>query len=199
MTEPAAPRLWLARHARPLVDEGICYGRLDVAADAVASRAAAQALVAAHPLRWAAIRHSPLQRCELLAHDLQALQPDWLSKSDTRLAELDFGSWEGRPWSGIARADIDAWAADFCEHRPGQGESLAQMLARVDAAWQDARQSALQHGGDVLWITHAGVVRCLRWLMAHGAARQPLSHEWTAPAPAYGAWTVMPLTAEPGK
>ena len=199
MTASAAPRLWLARHARPIVDQGICYGRLDVAADPAASRAAAHALVRARPAPWAAIRHSPLQRCELLAQDLQALQPDWASKSDTRLAELDFGNWEGRAWSGIARDDIDAWTADFCDHRPGQGESLSQMLARVNAAWQDARQCALQHGTDVLWITHAGVIRCVHWLMGHGAERQPLSHEWTAPAPAYGAWTVMPLTAEPSK
>ena len=36
------PRLWLVRHARPLVAPGICYGRLDMQADAQATADAAQ-------------------------------------------------------------------------------------------------------------------------------------------------------------
>jgi alpha-ribazole phosphatase len=34
--------LWLLRHAHPLVDAGVCYGRLDVAADAARTVQAAQ-------------------------------------------------------------------------------------------------------------------------------------------------------------
>lgn len=196
-TSPARPRLWLARHAQPLVGEGICYGRLDLPADPAASQAAALALRHAHPGPWAQVRHSPLQRCELLALDLQALQPDLATKPDDRLTEIDFGTWEGQPWASVARADIDAWTCDFAHHRPGGGEPLAQMLERVDHALRDACVAAKAHGGDVLWITHAGVVRCVAWLLAHGA-RLPLSHEWTAEAPAYGRWMVLPLPGDDG-
>ena len=38
--------LWLARHAQPLIGAGICYGVLDVAADAALTTAAAKALAA---------------------------------------------------------------------------------------------------------------------------------------------------------
>lgn len=193
----AQHHLWLARHAQPLVDEGICYGRLDLPADPAASRKAALALQHAHPAPWALVRHSPLQRCELLSHDLRALQPDWAFACDDRLTEIDFGDWEGRPWASVPRADIDAWTADFARHRPGGGEALAAMLTRVNHALHDAGAAARSQGGDVLWITHAGVARCVAWLLAHGT-RLPLSHEWTAAAPAYGDWIVLPLPGEDG-
>lgn len=186
-------RLWLVRHARPLVADGLCYGRLDLPADAAASRAAAQALAGALPPQVADIRHSPLQRCELLALDLQVLRPDLASKPEARIQEMDFGRWEGRAWNAIARAQIDAWATDLAGHAPGGGEPLAAMLARVDQALRDAVACAQAPGGDVVWITHAGVARCVQWLLAHGQTRVPQSHEWPLAAPAFGAWIQLPL------
>lgn len=190
MTPP--PRLWLARHAQPLVGAGICYGRLNLPADAAASQEAALALRQAQPAGWSQVLYSPLQRCEQLALDLQALQPGFAAKPDERLTEIDFGAWEGRAWEGVARADIDAWTRDFAHYRPGGGEPLVHMLARVGDALRDARTAAKNHGSDVLWITHAGVARCAAWLVAHGT-RLPLSHEWTAEAPAFGRWMTLPL------
>ena len=40
-------KLWLARHAAPLIDSGICYGSLDVEADEAATQSSARALAAA--------------------------------------------------------------------------------------------------------------------------------------------------------
>ncbi|MBS0508918.1 MAG: histidine phosphatase family protein [Proteobacteria bacterium] len=191
------PRLWLVRHARPLVAPGLCYGRLDMPADASASRAAAAALARALPPRVARAWHSPLQRCELLALDLQALRPDLASRAEPRIAEMDFGAWEGRAWSAIARAEIDAWAADLAGHAPGGGEPLVAMLARVDMALRHAASCA--QGGDVLWITHAGVARCVQWLLAHGGARAPRAHEWTMAAPDFGAWMTLALPIAPAR
>ena len=37
-------KLWLVRHAKPLVDEGVCYGASDLDADPEATLAAAQEL-----------------------------------------------------------------------------------------------------------------------------------------------------------
>ena len=180
--------LWLVRHARPLVGAGICYGQLDMPADTQATRDAAAALARALPSGvW--VQHSPLQRCELLALSLQSLRADLALNPEPRIAEMAFGTWEGRAWSAIARTDIDAWTAQFCEHAPGGGEPLAAMLARVDAALRDA--AALER--DVVWITHAGVARCVRWLQAHGTRRMPQSHEWPQEAPAFGAWATVPL------
>ncbi|WP_311221850.1 MULTISPECIES: histidine phosphatase family protein [unclassified Acidovorax] len=186
------PKLWLVRHAQPLIDPGICYGRHDVPADAAATRQAATRLHAALPAQLAGCWHSPLQRCEQLALDTQALRPDLTLNSDDALAELDFGRWEARAWADIARADIDAWTATFAHHPPGGGESLSAMLLRVADALAQARRAAQLNNADVLWITHAGVVRCVLWLQQHGA-RLPLADEWTAPAPAYGEWMTVPL------
>lgn len=194
MTAPAGARLWLVRHAQPLVDPGICYGTLDVAADPAATRDVAEKLAAALPPR-ARVVHSTLQRCEQLAQCLQALRPDLTAEPDTRLREMDFGHWEGRAWDHIDRDDIDAWVAAFASACPGGGENLASVLARVAAALHCHAGGTPEPGApvrDVVWITHAGVIRCVDWLQNHGDVL-PRSEEWPLAAPAWGAWTVVPL------
>jgi len=198
-TQDALPRLWLVRHARPQIDPGLCYGRLDVSADPDASRNAAMALAHALPARVAAVRHSPLRRCEQLAFHLQRLRPDLTSIPEPRIAELDFGTWEGRAWDALPHAEIDAWSARLHEHAPGGGESLARMLARVAQALQEAARLAHADAGayaparDVVWITHAGVARCVHWLCTHGPDAVPTAAQWPVEAPACGAWTTQAL------
>lgn len=184
--------LWLVRHARPLIDTERCYGRLDVTADANATQQAAKALHhALLPLRGSLqLWHSPLQRCEQLAQALQALEPDFIAKPDQRLLEMDFGHWEGLRWDEIGEAAISIWAQDLVRHAPGHGEPLAQMLQRVSQALQDARRSESEH---VVWLCHAGVARCVQWLVQQGQ-KLPHSHEWTLPAPACGQWMQIKLS-----
>ena len=188
-----SPRLWLVRHAPPLAAQGMCYGRLNLPADAQATRDSARALAEALPQRVLAW-HSPLQRCEQLAHTLQALRPDLASKPDVRLQELDFGRWEEQTWEAIGKSAIDAWVARFATHAPGGGESLAQMLHRVAAALQTAREWRNDQGTmDVVWITHAGVARCVAWLQERGASALPRSEDWPAAAPGWGEWEIREL------
>lgn len=174
----------------------MCYGALDVPADAAATRLAAQRLAAALPAQ-ALVAHSPLQRCEQLALDLQGLRPDLTSKPDARLREMDFGRWEGQRWDDLARSDIDAWVAAFASHGPGGGEPLAAVLARVASALHDARTEGGRVGlqpaaaRDVVWITHAGVIRSVAWLLAQGPGVLPTAAQWPVPAPAWGEWTVL--------
>ena len=102
-SSPAAgPTLWLLLHAPVLAAPGLCYGRTDLPADPAATRRAAETLAKQLPRRTV-VRTSPLQRCELLALDLQARRPDLALKTDARLAEMDFGAWEGQPWGHIPR------------------------------------------------------------------------------------------------
>lgn len=196
--------LWLLRHARPLIDAGVCYGRLDVAADAALTAQAAKNFSAARAGSTssipsvagapAALCHSPLQRCEQLVRTLTALEPDLTHNAcaDARLQEMDFGAWEGLPWEQIPRAEIDAWAADLAHYAPGGGESLAAMLQRVKKALQHSWAHDSQHGQrDVVWVTHAGVIRCVQWLQQRGDAL-PTSAEWTLPAPGFGQWLALP-------
>ena len=189
----ASSRLWLVRHAAPLVAPGTCYGALDVPADAQATRAAAERLATALP-PGARVAHSTLQRCELLAHDLQALRPDLTFAPDARLREMDFGRWEGQTWDAIGKSAIDTWVAGFATHAPGGGESLAHMLHRVAAALQTAREwRTNQRAEDVVWITHAGVARCVAWLQERGESALPRSEDWPAAAPGWGEWEIRKL------
>ena len=189
----ASSRLWLVRHAAPLVAPGTCYGALDVPADAQATRAAAERLATALP-PVARVAHSTLQRCELLAHELQALRPDLTLTPDARLREMDFGRWEGQTWDAIGKSAIDTWVAGFATHAPGGGESLAHMLHRVAAALQTAREwRTNQRAEDVVWITHAGVARCVAWLQERGESALPRSEDWPAAAPGWGEWEIREL------
>ena len=185
--------LWLARHAPVLAEGGLCYGATDLRADDIETRAAAEALAARLP-RGLTVLTSPLQRCERLALALQGLRPDLVLQTDARLREMDFGRWEGQTWDAIGKSAIDTWVAGFATHAPGGGESLAQMLHRVAAALQTAREWRANQGTkDVVWITHAGVARCVTWLQERGESALPRSEDWPVAAPGCGEWEIREL------
>ena len=144
-----------ARHPRPRLAARICYGRTDVPLAEPASAGAAALLEAAgEPIER--IITSPLSRALLVAQAVAARTGAPLH-ADDRLAEMDFGRWEGQPWAGIPRGEIDAWAAAPLLYRPGGGESVDAMLRRVRRAWSGIASSA----GTTLVVTHAGPIRCL--------------------------------------
>jgi len=168
----------LIRHARPAVEEGICYGSLDLAlATPVmpAPAAMSRALPGYPPARIIA---SPLTRAAQTAAllrdawpvDRPGAAPLPAIELEARLREVDFGAWEGLPWDAIARAQLDAWAADLLGARPHGGESTGQALARV-AGWADALCAAAardgSNGSGCIWVVcHAGPMRMLaaHWL-----------------------------------
>jgi len=145
-------RLHLVRHLAPLVDAGVCYGRTDLGTDPAKQLLALPALRAALPLA-APFYSSPLRRCAVLAGALGG--PVLL---DARLAELDFGTWEMQPWDAIPRAEIDAWAGDVAHYRPGGGESVADMAARIAAFYSDIVATGTSQA---VVICHAGAIRLL--------------------------------------
>lgn len=164
-------RLHLIRHPRPLIAAGLCYGRLDIAAEN--DPALAAALRAELP-PGLPVWSSPLRRCRELA---AALHP--APQIDERLAELDFGAWEGRPWDAIPRPELDAWAADVAGYAPPGGESpralQARALAFVDSLAVD----------EAVVVTHAGVIRTLlAW------ARKLPPERWCELDFAYGSRTL---------
>lgn len=156
-------QVFLIRHPRPRVDEGICYGQLDV--DCEDPLPIAAALRAQIPAGTPVIS-SPLHRARCLA---EALNP--AARIDPRLCEIHFGEWEGRAWHDIDRASLDAWAANILHFTPPGGESVARLQARaIDFACAletlDMPRVAL--------VTHAGILRALS-----GHWRQLPLAEWT--------------------
>lgn len=140
-------QICLIRHPPPLVAAGVCYGQLDV--DCRDAATYADRLRSLLP-PCAPVYASPLRRALTLA---RALTPD--VRVDARLAEIDFGQWEGQRWNDIPRPEIDAWAADVLGYAPPGGESVATLQARVlDFA------ASLVDPAAVL-VTHAGVMRVL--------------------------------------
>lgn len=180
-------KLWLVRHAAPQVPAGVCYGSTDLDADPQATDLAAATLAQALP-HGVALHCSPLRRCARLAQALCALRADLQSQTDQRLAEMDFGTWEGQRWDDIGQAAMQAWVDDFAHHRPGGGESVAVFMARVGQALADTRAT----GRDALWVTHAGVIRAVQWL-ADGQRSLPTASQWPAHAPGFGQWQVLSL------
>ena len=175
----------LARHPRPIVPSRICYGRTDVALAEPPEHGAAALLGACTP--WtdldpvARVVSSPALRALSVARAAATMTGTPVHVDD-RLAELHFGAWENRPWSALPRGEIDAWAADPVNYRPGGGESAADMLARVRRAWRTLSSSA----NTTLVVCHAGPIRCLR----HVALRERLEDALQASIP-YGSVTVV--------
>ncbi len=176
---------WLARHAQPLIGAGICYGALDVAANVALTTAAAKSLAAAVPAHTVC-RISPRQRCQQLGAALALIRPDLVIKSSTctddRLAEMDFGHFEGQSWVKIPKAAVDAWTADFGNHRFGGSESANEVLHRVKAALDE---HAALSASNVLWITHAGVIRACS-LIEQGIHRVTATEQWPVAVVEFG-------------
>ena len=136
--------------------QGRCYGRLDVQleeqvfADAVA---VLYAMPDASPLWRLPILSSPAQRCRGLAQACASTGGVMREVAfDPRLLEMEFGDWEGRPWSMLDRAALDRWADDVAGFRPPGGECFDDLEQRVGEALAGLREPHLI-------VTHAGVIR----------------------------------------
>ena len=190
-------QVFLIRHPPPLIEAGVCYGRLDLdCADPALYAAALQAQLPAGTVVFS----SPLRRAHRLAEALaQTLATE--VRLDERLREIDFGAWEGCRWDDIARAEIDAWAADVLGYAPPGGESVAALQARaVDfaaslassraASLASSRAASLasSRAGSVAIVSHAGVLRAL---IGHWRALP--TREWTQLAFAYGGLSTFDL------
>lgn len=151
--------LFVARHPRPAMSARLCLGRADPAL-AEPPHDAAEAVLARLGLPdWeplARIVTSPLRRARELGEAVAELTGARLH-ADDRLTEQDFAAWTGRPWAGLPRAEIAAWAADPLRTAPGGGESLQDVLDRVRRAWTTLASSA----DATLLVTHEAPVRCL--------------------------------------
>ncbi|MBP7567207.1 MAG: histidine phosphatase family protein [Burkholderiaceae bacterium] len=174
-------KLWLVRHATPLIAAGTCYGASDIPADAAATEAQARDLAAVLPQGLPVIC-STLGRCGQLSRALLALRPDLSVRTDARIAEMDFGAWEGRLWEDIPEPEYSAWIDDFAGYVVGGGESVRGFMARVEAALADSRRHA-----EAVWITHGGVIRAVS-LLVQGVREVHKAGQWPREAPGHGTW-----------
>lgn len=183
-------KLWLLRHARVTLEAGLCYGASDVPADPALTRQAAET---AAPLLSAGLPVwvSGLGRAQQLARELHRLRPDLEAPVvDPRLNEMDFGHWELQSWDAMPRTAFDAWMADFAHHRFGGAESTQQLIDRVADALDDLRNRGLR---EAVWVTHAGVIRAVQFVVSHGRGPIRDVSQWPKEAPATGGHLCLPL------
>jgi alpha-ribazole phosphatase len=165
-------RLYLIRHPRPAVADGICYGQSDLdLAEPVVEMAA---LLAPRLPEGLPLYSSPLRRCHALA---KALHPS--PTLEPRLQEINFGTWEMQPWDAIDRVALDAWAADPLYFQPPGGESPAQLMQRVSGFLNELRT-------DAILVTHAGVIKA-----AFACIQKLPATEWMQLSFAFGTLTTL--------
>ncbi|MBI3147406.1 MAG: histidine phosphatase family protein [Betaproteobacteria bacterium] len=123
---------------------------------------------------WEFVVCSPLRRCAVFAENLARARRLPLHV-EARLAEIDFGAWEGKTNEALLESDREALLAfwqDPWRHPPTGGESLPDFARRVRAALADLLR--LKPTGRGLVVTHGGVIRlCLA--QARGLARSRLT------------------------
>ena len=183
-------KLWLLRHARVVLPPGLCYGASDVPADESRTAAAARAIAPLLPAGLP-VRVSDLGRAQQMHRALCQHRSDLgEARTDPRIREMDFGSWELQRWDAVPRTAFDTWMADFAHHRFGGAESVDQLITRVADAIDDTR-AAVGSDGAALWITHAGVIRSALFLVQHGRRPIAAATEWPKDAPETGGWQVL--------
>ena len=123
--------LYLIRHTRPQILDGVCYGQADI--DVAPSfneefEVLKNKLNAIKPTR---IFSSPLQRCLKLAHSSATYLNSTTVMPDGRLMELNFGDWELQPWSDIPQGIVGEWTEAHIRHTPPNGESYQDLHLRA--------------------------------------------------------------------
>lgn len=194
-----APVAVAGRHVRPdgmgrrrrHHEHGRVLGQRDVAADPRRLKRMAHRLEAGARLGlWPrCLWVSPLRRCAGVSAWLR--QRGWVVRREPRLMELDFGQWDGQPWSALGHEAMQAWTDDFMHHVCGDGESLAGLVGRVEAwlhesGWGHAQEADPWRRAPVL--AHAGVLQVLQGLLR--GQRTWLPAQWQASTPYAGWWPV---------
>lgn len=180
LPEPAQRirRLWLVRHgATEWNQQKRFFGHGDIGLSAVG---VAQAEWVARRLQRediACVYSSDLPRAQQTAEIIvrQRLQPLTVRYSaDWR--EISFGDWEGLVYEQIAEKypqDLEFFN-DPLHYSPTNGETFADLLQRVQSAFVELTRTVSTETGDLLLISHGGVLRALLCYLL----RIPYEQQW---------------------
>lgn len=171
LRHPPVPAHWAGR----------CYGRAEAGLAAGGRLVAAGWAAALAGEGFAQVLASPRRRARAPAARLAralGLEP----ALEPRLAERDFGTWEGQAWDAIWQAEgsaMDGMIDAPATFRPGGGETTAELAARA-LAWFGARPP-----GPLVVVAHGGPIAAILGTLAGEAPR-----DWLArvPRPGEGAW-----------
>ncbi len=143
---------FLIRHAPVQGQEARYYGQLDVAAEPVNPVIAAGLSRLLPPV--AVWMSSPLSRTRSTA---LALKPGADPIAIQDFTEQNFGLWQGRGHNEVYAANKGFDWNNPAKIRPPEGESFADLTARIANAME--RLTAHYAGHSIVAVTHAGVIR----------------------------------------
>ncbi len=145
----------LIRHTTPEIQQGICYGQLNLDVADTFQDESGLIQNSINGYRPQAVFSSPLKRCSILA---SSLFPKHNIEMDDRLMEINFGDWEGEPWDNFERAIMDRWAKDFIDLRPPNGESFKELILRSETFMEQILNT---NNEKIAVVTHSGVIRSI--------------------------------------
>ncbi len=175
-------RIILVRHLEISAEwRGRCYGASDVPLSSTGKAASAALAIELARHTPTQVVHSGLERTKVLATAITR-HVDCPLIEDVRWREMDFGSWEGRPWTDIYAEVGDAmsnlidepanWAA------PG-GETVHAVRDRAIAALLE-----LPRNRTVIVVSHGGPIGVIV-----GTLNRTHARSWPQCVPAHGAIT----------
>lgn len=151
------------RHPAIANPDGLCYGRYDIPL----AKGWQRDLNGSAHIEHAHCFCSPATRAVTYAN---WLWPDRHICLEPRLQELCFGTWEGRPWTAIAHAEVNHWQQDLWRHSAPGGESVMAMSQRLQGFLTELAAGPAQA---VQLVTHHGVLKLMIGL-AKGLAVEEL-------------------------
>ncbi len=148
--------IYLLRHTKPNIDEGICYGHSDLELfPHSVEDDLSKAIESIASLKITKIYTSPLKRCRVLAEAISRSRNMPQPIVDDRLMETNFGDWEMCRWDSIFESELGrAWFDNFLEVATPNGESFLDL--------QERSRSFFDSIGDqknILVVTHDGFIR----------------------------------------
>lgn len=160
LAEGVTHRLLLVRHGETAHSaRGLCYGKLDVALSPTGFQQAGQTAQLLKPFKPQALYSSPRQRAlDTADAAAKACQLDTIVEE--RLAELDFGDFEGLSYEEAERQYPDLykqWMTQPTKIQFPNGESYTQMSERVIEAVSQLRQRHTNQ--TIVLVAHGGVNR----------------------------------------
>lgn len=175
--------VYIVRHTSVVLDgQYICYGATDVDVRDTFPFEAAETKKKLEGILFDGIFTSPLQRAEKLA--VYCGYSD--AERDSRLKEMNFGEWEGRPWSEIiVGQSTEEFFLEYINRPTPGGESQQMQYDRVRDFILEKKDKGYQQ---ILVFCHGGVINCARTL-----AGQCELHEAFATIPDFGSVTRLEL------
>ncbi len=148
--------IYLVRHPKTEAPDGVCYGISDVLPGENSLEEATQKVMAKlSGIDLDACYSSPLSRCCLLAERLVGAKK---VNTNGLLREIDFASWEMKPWSEIPKEQQKEWGDDFINCKIHGGENFFDVQKRIVKFWDQLTQTTNK---EILVVSHAGLLRAL--------------------------------------